>query len=304
MAEPRSISQRDAARAFTIEQVHGRAAEATQRAWHTFVDNAHLMPAGYKGLIKLADMVGVWLPAKINVAEQRMRLKAKNVNIRDGTFLADWSEFQNEVEIRRAREDGEKAAAAAAERDEENTRWERTRSDRGALQQDVTRILARVPAGERRPSKKSVLAELLRPPFNWSNSRKNQGVDVTLEEVKWCWPRGGFLDISKCEGKALMWSELPTLEPLEQQPDGSGMVLFRTNGRVCHACLPAARCLLASLSPASGSARVDSTAASLAAAARACSRRASLRCAARCTLSTSCASTATWASTSTSSSSG
>ena len=64
--------------------------------------------------------------------------------------------------------------------------------------------------------------------------------------------KGGFLDISKCDGSMADWTKVPQLDPLEQQPDDSGMVCYRTNEKLMKKLVGGRRCMLEALVFATG----------------------------------------------------
>ena len=98
-------------------------------------------------------------------------------------------------------------------------------------------------------------------------SRKVQGVDIEEWEVQRAWVvKRGFLDvhargsnarphavrlttgfdansphipcaqISKCGRTSVQWDKVITLQPMEQEPDGAGNFLLRTNSRNSRKC--------------------------------------------------------------------
>ena len=98
-------------------------------------------------------------------------------------------------------------------------------------------------------------------------SRKVQGVDIEEWEVQRAWVvKRGFLDvhargsnarphavrlttgfdansphipcaqISKCGRASVQWDKVITLQPMEQEPDGAGNFMLRTNSRNSRKC--------------------------------------------------------------------
>jgi multidrug efflux pump subunit AcrA (membrane-fusion protein) len=189
------------------------------------------------------------------VVARRAWLAARSgASVRNFDFES-WERYLEERRAARAAAAAERAAAAEAQR-----RIDDIRLARMDVLKELLTTIRRAFADEHGQymDKEEALEELLLE-HGWADESKHNGVELTVDEVGWCWETGihfsyrkGFIDASTLEEVKLLWEKVPQLEPLEQQQDARGNLRLRHNQRSVRKLRAARHCLLEAMLFATG----------------------------------------------------